>query len=241
MDRIDILGVGFDAVTCQEAVARAMALICAHKSGYAVTPNSEIVYAARHDAALRQTLNGADLVLPDGIGVVYASRILGRPIPGKVAGIEFAEALMRAMAQAGKSVFLLGAKPGVAQQAADRLTQRIPGLIVAGVKDGYFKRDEEAVEAIRQSGADAAFVCLGVPKQEFFIAQHLQECGVSFMGGFGGSLDVFAGVVDRAPQAWIDHGFEWLYRLKKEPQRIGRMMRLPLFLFAAMGARLRGE
>ena len=134
------------------------------------------------------------------------------------------------MAQQGKSLYLLGAKPGVAELAGQRLTQRYPGLRIAGTHDGDFKEDGPVVEAIRQSGADVVFVCLGAPKQELWMAKNGSATGAHLLCGLGGSLDVFAGVVARAPKFWSDHGLEWFYRLCKEPRRIGRMMKLPLFL-----------
>ena len=121
-------------------------------------------------------------------------------------------------------------KPGVAEQAAERLAAQYPGLKIAGTHDGYFKDDAPVAEAIWQSGADCVFVCLGAPKQELWMAQWGPETGAHLLCGLGGSLDVFAGVVERAPKFWSDHGLEWFYRLCKEPKRIGRMMKLPLFL-----------
>ena len=134
------------------------------------------------------------------------------------------------MAAEGKSLFLLGAKPGVAEMAAEKLEQQYPGLRVVGTHDGYFKEDAPVVEMIAASGADCVFVCLGAPKQEFWMRKNGQATGASLLCGLGGSLDVFAGVVERAPKFWCNHGLEWFYRLCKEPRRIGRMMKLPLFL-----------
>ena len=228
--RVDVLGVGFDNLTLDEAVARGMELVCGEGTHYVVTPNPEIVEVCRENPAARDAVNGADLVLPDGVGVVKGAAMLGTPLKEKTPGIEFAAGLMGKMAQQGKSLYLLGAKPGVAELAGQRLTQRYPGLRIAGTHDGYFKEDGPVVEAIRQSGADVVFVCLGAPKQELWMAKNGSATGAHLLCGLGGSLDVFAGVVDRAPKFWSDHGLEWFYRLCKEPRRIGRMMKLPLFL-----------
>ena len=228
--RVDVLGVGFDNLTLDEAVARGMELVCGEGTHYVVTPNPEIVEVCRENPAARDAVNGADLVLPDGVGVVKGAAMLGTPLKEKTPGIEFAAGLMGKMAQQGKSLYLLGAKPGVAELAGQRLTQRYPGLRIAGTHDGYFKEDGPVVEAIRQSGADAVFVCLGAPKQELWMAKNGSATGAHLLCGLGGSLDVFAGVVARAPKFWSDHGLEWFYRLCKEPRRIGRMMKLPLFL-----------
>lgn len=228
--RVDVLGVGFDNLTLDEAVARGMELVCGEGTHYVVTPNPEIVEVCRENPAARDAVNGADLVLPDGVGVVKGAAMLGTPLKEKTPGIEFAAGLMGKMAQQGKSLYLLGAKPGVAELAGQRLTQRYPGLRIAGTHDGYFKEDGPVVEAIRQSGADVVFVCLGAPKQELWMAKNGSATGAHLLCGLGGSLDVFAGVVARAPKFWSDHGLEWFYRLCKEPRRIGRMMKLPLFL-----------
>lgn len=228
--RVDVLGVGFDNVTMDEAVARGMELVCGEGTHYVVTPNPEIVEVCRENPAARDAVNSADLVLPDGIGVVKGAAMLGTPLKEKTPGIEFAAGLMGKMAQQGKSLYLLGAKPGVAELAGKRLVQRYPGLRIAGTHDGYFKEDGPVVDAIRQSGADVVFVCLGAPKQELWMAKNGPATGAHLLCGLGGSLDVFAGVVERAPKFWSDHGLEWFYRLCKEPRRIGRMMKLPLFL-----------
>lgn len=228
--RVDVLGVGFDNLTLDEAVARGMELVCGEGTHYVVTPNPEIVEVCRENPAARDAVNGADLVLPDGVGVVKGAAMLGTPLKEKTPGIEFAAGLMGKMAQQGKSLYLLGAKPGVAELAGQRLTQRYPGLRIAGTHDGYFKEDGPVVEAVRQSGADVVFVCLGAPKQELWMAKNGSATGAHLLCGLGGSLDVFAGVVARAPKFWSDHGLEWFYRLCKEPRRIGRMMKLPLFL-----------
>ena len=228
--RIDVLGVGFDNVTMAEAVEQGMALLHSEGSHYVVTPNPEIVEACRENGAARAAVNGADLVLPDGIGIIKGAAMLGTPLKEKTPGIEFAAHMMERMAGEGLSLYSLGAKPGIAEQAAEKLSAQYPGLKIAGTHDGYFKEDGPVVEDIRQSGADCVFVCLGAPKQEFWMAKNGPATGARLLCGLGGSLDVFAGTVERAPKFFCDHGLEWFYRLCKEPKRIGRMMKLPLFL-----------
>lgn len=228
--RIDVLGVGFDNVTMAEAVEAGMALINGSECHYVVTPNSEIVEVCRTNSEVREAVNSAALVLPDGIGVVKGAAMLGTPLKEKVAGIEFAGHLIEKMAEAGKSLYLLGAKPGVAETAGEKLKERYPGLKIVGVQDGYFQNDVSVTDAIRKSRADVVFVCLGAPKQELWMARNGPATGAHLLCGLGGSLDVLAGVAKRAPQFWIDHGLEWFYRLCKEPWRIGRMMKLPMLL-----------
>ena len=235
--RIDVLGVGFDNVTLEGAVAAAGEMLAEGGFHYAVTPNAEFVQRAEKDEAFRTALNKADLVLPDGIGVVHAAKILGRPLQGRVPGCDFAAALAGQLAKTGGRLFLLGAKPGVAEQAARNLQASHPGLIVCGTHDGYFTDDGAVVEQIRAAGADVVFVCLGAPKQEYWMIQNGPDTGASFLIGLGGSLDVFAGTVKRAPAAWQKLGLEWLYRLLMQPSRAGRMAKLPLFLVSAARAR----
>lgn len=228
--RIDVLGVGFDNLTLSEAVEKGCELLCTEGAHYVVTPNPEIVEICRENPAAREAVNGAALVLPDGIGVIRGAAMLGTPLKERVPGIEFAARLLERMAGEGKSLYLLGAKPGVAETAAERLREQYPGLRVAGVHDGYFQEDGPVVEEIRQSGADTVFVCLGAPKQELWMAKNGPATGARLLCGLGGSLDVFAGMVKRAPKFWCDHGLEWFYRLCSDPRRLGRMMKLPLFL-----------
>lgn len=239
--RTDVLGVAFDNVTLDEAVDRALAMLKEDGPHMVATPNPEIVQRAGKDREFAGILSQADLVIPDGVGVVYAAKILGRPLKGRVPGIDFASALMGRIAGTGKRLFLLGAAPGVAEQAAANLRAKYPGLEICGARDGFFKEDGPVVDAIREARADVVFVCLGFPKQEKWIAAHGEAAGARLYAGLGGSLDVFAGKAERAPEGFQRLGLEWLYRLMKEPSRIGRMAKLPLFLVSAAGARLRGK
>lgn len=233
--RIDVMGVGFDSLTMDEAVARARDLMAERRAAYVVTPNPEIVMLCREDPAAMQAVQGADLVLPDGIGVIYGAKILGTPLRAKLPGIDFASALMAQMGQEGKSVFLLGAKPGVADAAAEKMRARFPGLVIAGTNDGYFQDDDPVVEKINAAHPDLLLVCLGAPKQELFMAKYGEATGCHLLMGLGGSMDIFAGVAQRAPEFYCKHNLEWFYRLIKNPSRIGRMMKLPLFLVHVSG------
>ncbi len=237
--RIDILGVGFDCVTMSEALARGEELLCGEGTHYVVTPNPEIVETCRKNAEANRAVNGAALVLPDGIGVIYGAKMLGTPLKERVPGIEFGTAMLERCAALGKTVYLLGAKPGVAEAAAENLKKKLPGLQIAGTHDGYFKDDAAVAGEIRASGADMALVCLGAPKQELFMADYGKATGCRLLMGLGGSLDIFAGVAQRAPEFYCRHNLEWFYRLIKNPSRIGRMMKLPLFLVHVVGAKKR--
>ncbi len=228
--RVDILGVGFDNITMDQAVSEGVRLMDTAGPHYVATPNPEIVEICRTDMEARDAVNGADLVIPDGVGVIYGARLLGTPLKERLPGIEFAQRLMGQMAENGKSLYLLGAKPGVAEEAGRRLAGRYPGLRIAGTHDGYFQEDGPVAEAIRQSGADVVFVCLGAPKQEKWMARNGRAAGAKLLIGLGGCLDIFSGQVRRAPEIYQKLGLEWLHRLIKNPSRAGRMLKLPLFL-----------
>ena len=242
MNRIDVLGVEFDYMDIVEAVELAMGFMEERRCAYAVTPNPEIVLACRKNRKLAAAVRSADMVLADGVGVIYASRILGMPIKNRLPGIDFASALMARMSECGKKVFLLGAKTGVAELAAERLTERYPGLDVCGVNDGYFAQEDNelVLEKINSQSPDLILVCLGAPKQEIWMKNNAELLSAGLMIGLGGALDVYAGVVERAPRKWRNMGLEWLYRLIKEPRRIKRMIKLPGINFAALWRRIGG-
>ena len=238
--KIDVMGLKFDSMTMDEALSRAEALLRGDKAAYVVTPNAEIAYEALHDGQLREMLNGADLMLPDGAGVVLASKLLRTPVKQKVAGVDFAAGLLSILERNGQSLYLLGGKPGIGELAAQKMLEAHPQLRIAGIADGYFQDEAPVIAKINASGADALFVCLGAPKQERFMVQHQQELQVHLMAGLGGSLDAFAGTVQRAPAWMIRLNLEWLYRLIREPKRFRRMLRLPKYLWAVMLKRIRG-
>lgn len=239
--KIDVLGVAFDNVTMAEALERARELLAGEQAAYCVTPNAEIVYEAMHDKEFCALLNGAALVLPDGAGTVLGAKILGTPLKEKVAGIDFAAGLLDVLEETGQALFLLGGKPGIAEKAAENMQKAHPKLTICGTADGYFSDEQPVIEQINASGAAAVFVCLGAPKQEKFMYAHKEDLQIKLMIGLGGSLDGFAGTVRRAPKWMIRLQLEWLYRLLREPRRIGRMMRLPKFVFAAYAKRIRGK
>lgn len=201
-----------------------------------VTLNPEMVMAAGQHAALRDAIRAADLVLPDGIGIVWALRLRGETILERVAGVDLLDAFAELAATRGYRIFLLGAAPGVAAAAADQLVRRHPGLRIAGTWAGS-PDDADApdiVERINASGADVLFVAFGAPAQELWIAAHRPQLGAAVAMGVGGAFDFLAGRVPRAPQWMRRCGLEWLYRLARQPWRWRRMLALPRFALAVL-------
>ncbi len=229
---VDILGVNVDSITFADALDRAEALVKKDGVSMIFTPNPEIVMCAKEDEELKNILNSADLCTADGIGVVYASKILGKPVPERVAGFDLVCALLERLSKTGEGVFLFGAKPGVAEAAKTKMEEKYPGLVISGTHNGYFKPEDEAgiIEEINGSGAKLLLVCLGAPKQEKWIAQNRDRLNANLCMGVGGTLDVFAGTAKRAPEIFIRLNLEWAYRILKQPSRIGRFAALPKFI-----------
>ena len=239
--KTEVLGIRFDNLTRQEAARRGAELLDENKFHYVVTPNPEFILAAEKDEEFRDVLNGADLVLPDGIGVVYSAKIQGTPLKERVPGVEFAADMLACLNERKGRLFLLGAKPGVAEEAGRRIVEQHPDIVLCGTRDGYFTDEEAVLLEVAAAQPDLLFVCLGAPKQEKWMARWGRHTGARMAIGLGGVLDVYSGNVERAPEAWQKAGMEWAYRLKKEPKRIGRMAKLPLVLVKAAGERLKGS
>lgn len=237
-EKINVRGVYFDNVTMDEAFEKAVSLINSDGFSYMVTPNSEIVQACIENPPLYNVINSADLIIPDGIGVVYASKILKTPLKEKVAGVELAERIIKYAAENGEKIYFFGGgkktaeREAVYELAAKALAEKYPGFEAVG-RDGYFGEEEtdDIIADINASGAKILFVCLGAPKQEKWIYANKDKLtGITFAAGLGGSLDVFAGTAQRAPDFYLEHNLEWFYRLIKNPSRAGRMLKLPKFL-----------
>lgn len=227
--KVNILGAKVFKVTMDEAKEIAMGFFDSDGRKIIYTPNSEIILYASRNESFMPRLNSADLLIADGIGVVHGAKILRNPLPERVAGFDLLKEIFPLMAKRGLSVYLLGAKPGVAQKAGENLENDYPGLKIAGTHDGYFKDDTEIINHINEKKPDLLLVCLGFPKQENWIYDNREKLDVKAMIGAGGCLDVFSGMTERAPEFYCKHGIEWLYRLKKEPWRFMRMTALPVF------------
>jgi len=229
--KVNLLGVSIDALSLEETVRRIEEYIRTGQPHRVMTVNPEFLYNAQINGELCDLANRADLVTPDGVGIVWACRVAGNPVPERVTGIDLMFRLVELAAVEGWSIFLLGAAPGVAEEAAAKLSLDYPGLRVAGVHHGYFKDNEDAkvTGIVREACPDLLFVALGAPKQEWWIDRNLEETGAAVAVGVGGSFDVAAGKVRRAPR-WVRRlHLEWLFRLVKEPSRWRRQAVLPLF------------
>lgn len=236
MIRSNVLGLPVDALGRDEALSRVGQHLESRRPLRVVTINAEMAMQAHADPELAEIIRGAGLVIPDGSGVVWALRRRGLRVK-KLAGVDFVRHMARYCAEGGHRLYLLGAAPGVAAAAADALTQLAPELVVAGVRDGFWQPEEEpaVLEAIRATRPDVLLVALGVPRQEKWIARHQEALGVPVAMGVGGSFDVFAERVQRAP-AWMQRlHLEWLYRLFQEPWRWRRMAgTLPRFAWLVL-------
>ena len=247
--RTRILGVPVDLVDEQEAMSIYRELMQTERCSLIVTPNSEIIVNASKDDDLKRIIEEADLIIPDGIGLVYASKILGMPLKERVTGIDFLDSILGCLEEKDLSVFFLGSKPennnspGIAELAAENIKKKYQNLRVAGTHHGYFKEsdEEEIINKINDSEADFLCVAMGSPKQEKFIACHRSKLKARCAIGVGGSLDVWAGTLKRAPEFFQSHGLEWLYRLIQEPRRYKRMAALPLFIIKIVVSRVGGK
>jgi N-acetylglucosaminyldiphosphoundecaprenol N-acetyl-beta-D-mannosaminyltransferase len=227
------LGYGVDGYDFEQALEYAQ-----DNGGQVVTINPEMILAAQKSTEFSQIINDAELVIPDGIGVQIGLQILGHKVK-RIPGIEFGYSLLEKYSIAGKRVALVGAKPEVIALAVKNLKDKMPNLNIVYSHDGYFSDDNEIIKGLVESSADLILIALGSPKQEFFISKLKSHMPKSLMVGLGGSFDVWAGVVKRAPKIYQKLGLEWLYRTVKEPQRFKRIFpTLPLFLLKVLKERV---
>ncbi|MFS0690424.1 WecB/TagA/CpsF family glycosyltransferase [Sporosarcina sp. 179-K 8C2 HS] len=226
-----ILGVDVNTENYDELIPKLFNNIDAKKKSLIVAINPEKLMKAKDDPALKALLNRAEFQIPDGIGVIIASKIQKGNIQSRVTGVDMMDRIVREAARTGKSIFLYGAKPGVADAAAAKLIDTYPDLKVAGTQDGYEKDTSKVIAKINAAQPDILFVAMGSPKQELWIEEHRDNLHPILYQGVGGSFDVLAGNIKRAPAAFQKVGAEWLYRLLLEPSRIKRQMNLPKFLF----------
>ena len=238
-ERVNILGVDVDAVTMAEAVDVVRRAMDTRAGVMVATANAEMLMRATHDEELRRILNASALVVPDGAGTVWAARHLGHAMPERVAGYDLAQELLRCAPAEGRRVYFFGSAPGVAEKAKAKAEQLYPGIEIVGVRNGFFSPADNAaiIAEIRAARPDLLLVALGVPKQEKWIAAHLAELDVPVAIGVGGTLDVMAGVMKRAP-LWMQKAkLEWLFRGLMQPKRAGRLLALPKFVLKVYASR----
>jgi N-acetylglucosaminyldiphosphoundecaprenol N-acetyl-beta-D-mannosaminyltransferase len=228
----NILGCQVDLLTVQEVIDRIKEFIEQDHPAHIITLNAEIVYQAQSNQELKEIINSADLVTPDGIGIVWGGRKLGYDISERVTGIDLLLNLCQEAPKQGWKIYLIGSAPTVAEAAANKLSMAYPGLQICGTHHGYFQEDDETsiVKEIKEVAPHIIFVALGAPKQELWIKKHRDQLGVPACIGVGGSLDVIAGHKNRAPDWMIRINLEWLYRLIVEPNRLQRQLVLPKFV-----------
>lgn len=231
----EILGIRFYAISCADAKKEIKNALRGEGQMRLFTPNPDIILKAQKNNALRKALNSGALLLPDGIGIVIASRLLGAPLPQRITGIDMGEFIISYAAESELSIFLLGGKPGVAEAAERELRKKYPRLNICGTHHGYFEKsgseNDTVVEKIRSRSPDILFVCFGCPAQELWISENAARLqSVKLLAGLGGSLDVWSGKVRRAPRFVQICGFEWLWRMIREPKRLRGFLNIPIFM-----------
>lgn len=240
-NRAEFLGLPLNLLAMSDSVAACEALVREGKPAQHVVINAGKVVQCRTDARLTDIIRGADIVNADGQSVVWAGRFLGIPVPERVTGIDLMDELLTSAARESWPVYFLGARPDVVDAVARKAVTVHPDLIVAGHQDGYFSDDAEVVDGIARSGARVLFVALPSPRKEYFVAENLDRLGPVLSVGVGGSFDVYAGQIRRAP-VWMQRmGLEWLYRLIKEPRKMWRryLVGNSVFIWMVLTARLK--
>jgi N-acetylglucosaminyldiphosphoundecaprenol N-acetyl-beta-D-mannosaminyltransferase len=223
-ERVDVLGCRIDPVDMESAVSRCDTYVRERAHAQHMAVNAAKIVSSRRHRELQRLINQSDIVTADGQAVVWASRLLGAPLPSRVTGIDLMQQLLALAERRGYRVFLLGARPEVLETAVRRLRARHPRLTMAGWRDGYFSREEEPEVAaeIRAARPDLLFVAMPTPRKEYFLGRWGSELGVPFSMGVGGGLDVIAGGTRRAPRALQRLGLEWAFRVAQEPRRLWR-------------------
>lgn len=237
--RAEILGVKVDVVTMSEAVLRAEKYMDGQTPTLIATANAEMIMRATHDVDLRKILNEAAMVVPDGAGTVWAAHHLGYAMPERVAGFDLAQELLRLAPENNHRVYFFGSAPGVANKAKEKAEKLYPGITIVGVRNGFFSSADEPqiIADIKAAHPHLLLAALGVPKQEKWLYKHLAELNVPLSIGVGGTLDVMAGVMKRAPRWMQKAKLEWLFRAMLQPTRLGRLTALPKFALKVHASR----
>lgn len=238
-----ILDLRVNRVSMDQALEAIQGFIAARVPRHVVTADASMAIIARGDRDLHSIVERADLITPDGAGILWASKLLGFPLRHKVSGVDMVGKLCALSVEHGYRLYFLGAAPGVAQAAADKLRIAYPGTQIVGLHDGYFTKEQEPalLEEISAAKPDVLLVAFGIPKQEKWIDAHKSSLGVPVSIGIGGSFDVYSGLVQRAPLWMQRNGLEWLHRLSKNPKKIGKVMTLPQFALLILRRKIFGR
>lgn len=231
---VHLFGIYIDDIPISRALGLARTSLHSKAQRIFFTPNLEMLEAARKSDEIKSMLNCASVLLPDGVGVLLASRLTDTPIANKVAGIDFGEKLIALAEKEEKSVFLLGGRDGVAKKAAKNLLKKHPHLKICGIHNGYFENEDEIVQKINKSTPDILIVCMGFPRQESFVIRHKKDFeNIKVITCLGGALDIWSGKKKRAPEFLQKAHLEWAWRTVIEPKRALRLIKsLPVFAFA---------
>ena len=245
-EKISILGVKIDCLTKKMLHEKIEKLLCSDTQTKIFTPNPEFIIKAEKNDDIKELLNSSAISIPDGIGVVFGSKILGTPLPERLTGIDTAEFILDIAAKNNYSVFLLGGKEGVAKTARDKLEEKHQGLSVCGFHHGFFDikgdQNNDIIAMINNSGADVLFVCMGFPRQEKWIAENINKLhSVRLAIGLGGCLDVWSGNLRRAPLIFRKLSLEWLWRMMLEPKRIKFLSLIPIFILKILKERVKKD
>lgn len=244
MEKVSIFGVDIDNLSMDETVEIVKEYFKSDKLNIIFTPNTEIVMAAKEDTSIRDIVNSADIVIPDGIGLIYGSRIRKKPLKERVTGFDISIKMLEIANENGYSIYLLGGADGVARDAGQKIKKDYPNVKVVGYHHGFFKgshrdikdSEEEAkiVSEINSLNPDMIFVGLGFPGQEKWIYSNKDKISARIIIGNGGVMDILSGNAKRAPEIYQKMGLEWLYRLAKNPSRITRQVALPKFVISIL-------
>ena len=231
--QVTILGVQVDQVSMAQTMDRLREFLRSGRPHFVITADASGIVQAQTDEEYRALYSQADLVTPDSVGVLWAAKRQGTPLSGRVSGVDLVDRLCAESAQTGHRIYFLGAAPGVAELAAERMRAVHPGCQIVGTRDGYFSRDDEPKIAseIAETKPDVLFVAMGIPRQEKFILAYQETIGAKVAMGVGGSFDVFSGKVKRAPIAFQRLHLEWLWRLLQNPAKIAKVKLLPEFVW----------
>ena len=238
--RVNLFGLEINDIPLSHALGLARTSLFSDERRIFFTPNLEMLEKARKSKEIKEMLNQASVLLPDGEGILLTSRLLGRSVRNKVTGIDFGEELIAMAEREKKSVFLLGGRTGVAKKAAQKLLEWHPNLKICGIHDGYYKSDDEqeVVCKIRAANPDILIVCMGFPRQERFVVAHKDDFeSIKVITCLGGALDIWSGNKLRAPIPIRKARLEWLWRTAIEPKRIKRVLGSVPVLFQSLGIR----